>query len=378
MSKEKEMKHPSLYLDWYVHVPKLRHDFRSSGIVNFKHPVNLGEIDFSINYERGNPEALKQTANWYDTTPENVFISSEGATGQNARLVRYLAERNPKKKEAIVEFPTYEPLLRTTQEHFPIVKRLDRREKDSYRLDSDRLGKLITKRTGLLVLTNPHAPSGAISNRSELKEIMNLASNHGFFVLCDEIYAEFDRKTVPTLFSVDPEMGIVTTSFTKAYGLGGLKLGIALASQDLVGELYTDVLNTVGNSPNIVQIIAEQMLGKAKMALEEHKRRWTRLKRMTEKWLTETRLNYYPNNVSVTYWVKLPITDTCKWTNERTIPKKSLAAVPGTFFLFGSDYKLTKSNMIRLGIGAINPKGQMLNESLCALGAALKEKASTD
>ncbi len=367
------MKHPSLYLDWYIHVPKLKYDFRSSGIIYFKHSMNLGEIDFSINYEHGNPEALKQTANWYDVKPENVFISSEGASGQNARLIRYLAERNPKKKEAIVEFPTYEPLLRTTQEHFPIVKRLDRREKDGFRLDADQLEKLITKRTGLLVFTNPHAPSGAVSDRSELKEIMNVARNHGFFVLCDEIYAEFDRKTVPTLFSVDSEMGIVTTSFTKAYGLGGLKLGIALASQGLVDELYTDVLNTVGNSPNVVQILAEELLGKAKRALQEHKNKWTRMKKITEKWLAETRLHYFPNKVSVTYWVKLPIADACKWINEQTIPKHSLAAVPGTFFLFGNDYKLAKSNMIRLGIGAINPEGPMLIESLNALEAALKE-----
>ena len=279
------MRHTSLYLDWFIHVPKLKYDLRSSGIIYFRHSMNLGDIDFSINYEKGNPEALKQTADWYSVKPENVFISSEGASGQNARIIRYLAERNPKKKEAIVEFPTYEPLLRTTQEHFPIVKRLDRLEKDAYRLDADRLNKMATKKTGLLVITNPHAPSGAISNRRELKEIMNVANERGFFVLCDEIYAEFDRKTVPTLFSVDPQLGIVTTSFTKAYGLGGLKLGIALARQDLVDELYTDVLNTVGNSPNVVQIIAAELLGKAKMALQEHKHKWVRLKKETEEWL---------------------------------------------------------------------------------------------
>jgi aspartate/methionine/tyrosine aminotransferase len=368
------MRHPSAYLDWYIHVPKLKYDFRSSGIIYFKRSMDLGEVDFSINYEKGNPEALRQTANWYDVKPENIFISSEGASGQNARLIRYLAERNPKKKEAIVEFPTYEPLLRTTQEHFIIVKRLDRREKDAYRLDAERLKKITTKNTGLLVLTNPHAPSGAVSDRNELKEIMEVARNHGFFVLCDEIYAEFDRKTVPTLFSVDPEMGIVTTSFTKAYGLGGLKLGIALACHELGDELYTDVLNTVGNSPNVAQIVAAELLGKAKKALQEHKHKWTRLKKITEDWLTETKLRFFPNKVSATYWVRLPIADTHKWINEQTIPRHSLAAVPGTFFLFRNGYELAKSNMIRLGLGAINPEGSMLNESLKALEAVLKRR----
>ena len=73
------MKHPSPYLDWYIHVPKVKYDFRSSGIAYFKHTLNLGEVDLGINYEHGDPEALKQVAQWYDVKPENVFISSEGA-----------------------------------------------------------------------------------------------------------------------------------------------------------------------------------------------------------------------------------------------------------------------------------------------------------
>ena len=358
-------------------MPEVKYDFRSSGIAYFKHTLNLGEIDLSINYEHGNPEALKQVAQWYDVKPENVFISSEGASGQNARIIRYIAERNPEKREAIVEYPTYEPLLRATQEHFPIVKRLERQEKDAYRFDADRLRKMVSEKTGLLVLTNPHAPSGAIADRNELREIMNVANEHGFYVLCDEIYAEFNRKTAPTLFSVDPHLSIVTTSFTKAYGLGGLKLGIALTGRDLVNELYTDVLNTVGNSPNIVSIVAAELLAKEKEKLQKHKQKWNRLKKETEKWLAEMKLQYFPNKLSVTYWVKLPVKDTYRWINEQTIPKYNLAPVPGAFFLFKNDYKLAKSNMIRLGIGGMNPESPILTEALSVLETALKEHKTT-
>jgi len=367
------MKHPSVYLDWYIHVPRVKHDFRSSGIAFFTHTLNLGDVDLSINYDHGNPEAVKQLAHWYNVKQENVFISSEGASGQNSRVIRYLAEKNPEKKEAIVEYPTYEPLLRATQEHFPIVKRLERPEKNAYKLDADRIEKLVSEKTGLLVLTNPHAPSGATSSRDELREIMRVANKHGFYVLCDEIYAEFDRKTVPTLFSIDPQLGIVTTSFTKAYGLGGLKLGTALAERTLVNELYNDVLNTVGNTPNIVQIVAAKLLAEAKEKLEKHKKKWIRLRTETEKRLTEMNLQFFPNKFGVTYWVRLPIKDSYEWTNEFTIPKYGLAAVPGTFFLFRNNYSLTMSSMMRLGIGVMNPETPMLEEALTALETALKE-----
>lgn len=368
------MKHLSLYLDWYVHVPertRLRYDFRSSGLSHFKYDLLLGDVDLSVNYVHGNPENTELLAQRYCVQPENVFVSSEGASGQNARIIRYLAERNTEKDEAIVEYPTYEPLLRQVQEHFLYVKRLERKEREAYRLDVDSLRKIVSKGTGLLVLTNPHAPSGAISKISELKEIMNVAGEYGFYVLSDEIFAEFHRDAIPTIFSIDPKLGIVTTSFTKAYGLAGLKVGIAIAEKELVDELYLDTLNTIGNSANIAEIITAKLLKEGSADLERHKQKWTKFKNETEKWLNEKGFEHFPNSVGVTYWVKLPIKDTYKWINEHTIPHCSIAPVPGAFFLFKSGYKLTKSKMIRIGLGNINPDEPNLSEALNALERAI-------
>jgi hypothetical protein len=310
------LKHPSAYLDWYVHTPEIRYDLRSSGMTSLQYDVDLGKIDLSMNYAHGNPETTKLLAQRYEAKQESVFVSSEGTSGQNARIIKYLAEREPKKSEAVVEYPTYEPLLR-----------------------------------------NVHA--------------------RGFFVLCDEIYAEFDRQAVPTAFSIDPEWGIVTTSFTKAYGLGGLKLGTALAKKQLVDELYTDVLNTVGNSPNVVQLLASEILDKGMPALEKHKQKWNPLKNETEKWLSEHDIEYFPNKLSVTYWAKLSTKDTHKWTNEHAIPRHSVAPVPGAFFLFKSDYKLVRSSMVRIGVGNVSPDKTSLTEALRVLEEALNTRNST-
>jgi aspartate/methionine/tyrosine aminotransferase len=370
------MKHPSLYLDWYIHVPKVKHNLLSSGIGYFKQNLNIGEIDLSMNYDHGNPETTSQIARWYNVKPEDTFLSSEGASGQNARIIRYLAEREPQRKEAVVEYPTYEPLLRAVEEHFPHVSRLERQEKDGYALDADRLRKTVSEKTGLLILTNPHAPSGAISDRKSLKEVMDIAHEYKFHVLCDEIYAEFDRNIVPTLFSVDNELGIVTTSFTKAYGLGGLKLGVALADKRLVDELYADVLNTVGNSPNVVQIIATELVSKARERLMKHKQKWDSMKKETEIWLKENALEFFPNRCGVTYWVKLPVKDTYRWVNELTIPRYSLAVVPGTFFLFENGYDLACSDRTRIGLGAVDPEKTAFAETLEKLKEAIVESKS--
>ncbi len=345
-------KHSSSYLNWYIHVPQVKYDFRSSGISYFKFHLVLDDVDLNASYTKHLSELLAQR---YNVELENVFVSSEGASGQNARAIRCVAEKNRTKKEAIVEYPTYEPMLRQVQEYFPCVKMLGRKASESYRLDAEELRKHVSEKTGLLVLTNPHAPSGAIASASELKEIMGVAHEYGFYVLCDEIYGEFDRKAVPTLFSVDEELGIVTTSFTKAYGLGGLRLGIALAKQEFVEELYTDTVSTIGGSASLVQFVAIELLTKGRERLEKHKQKWAKLKKETEKWLNEKDFRYFPNKVGVTYWIELPIKDTYKWINEHAIPKYDLAPVPGAFFLFKNNRRLAKSNMIRLGLGNVNP-----------------------
>jgi aspartate/methionine/tyrosine aminotransferase len=365
------MKHQSMYLDWYTKIPKLKYDLRSSGINYFSIDLNLKNFDLSINYDDGNPTARKVIGSRYNVKPQNVFISSEGASGQNTRIIRYISEKNPNKNEVIVEYPTYEPLLRAAQEYFPCVKRVERLERDGYKIDISKLRKVVSDKTGLLILTNPHAPTGAISNKKELKEIMDLASRYDFYVLCDEIYAEFDRKKVPFIYSINKEFGITVTGFSKSYGLGGLKLGVAIAKADLINEFYTDCLNTVGNHPNIVQHIAIELFTKYKKELEKHLRKWDYLKKETENFLDENNFDYLPSKVGITFWVQTHIADTNNWVNKIAIPKYDLVVVPGAFFFYKNNYELIKSNMVRLGIGNINPEKPDLTESLEAFKKAL-------
>lgn len=358
-------------------MPTVKYDFRSSGLSSFTYDLAFSNADLSANYVHGNPETAKVLAQRYNVKPENVFVSGTGASGQNARITKFLAEMNSKKNEAIVEYPTYEPLLRQVQEHFPHVKRLQRKESENYRLDAEALRKIVSQKTGLLMITNPHAPIGAISATSELKEIMIVAEEYGFYVICDEIYAEFDQNAVPSIFSINQELGIVTTSFSKAYGLGGLKIGIALAEKSLVDKLYADILSTEGNSPNIVNLVTTELLTRGKQSLESHKQKWIHLKDKTEKLLNENKLEFFSNKAGITYWVKLPIKDTYKWTNTHAIPRFSLAPVPGAFFLFKNSYEIEQSDMVRLGLGNVNPDKPCLDEAFEALKEAIKTYRSS-
>jgi aspartate/methionine/tyrosine aminotransferase len=367
------IRQPSNYLNWYVQVPKINHDLRSSGITKLRWKLNLGEVNFTANYVHGNPEAIELIAERYKVKPENIFISSDGASGQNTRVLELLSSLE-NKTEVVVESPTYEPLLRQAQSYFKQVKRIQRKEENNYKFDLNELDRIVSDKTAALVITNTHAPSGISLSIRELKEILDVAASHNCYVVCDEIYAEFDRAINPHLFSVNNEYAVVTTSFSKAYGLGGLKAGFAIASKTIVDELYMNVLNTSGTNSNLVELALIDLLTRGKQTMEEHKEKWLKLRKKTEEWLKETdSLSYTPNNCGVVYWVETKLKDTYKWVDRFCIPKFSLAAVPGTFFLFRK-HEMNKTNKLRLGTGVIDPeKPEALDNALQNLEKALQQ-----
>lgn len=365
----------SEYLKWYVEYPKLEYDLRSSGITSFEWSFNLEKFNLSETFQRGNPKAKELLAKRYGVLPENIFISSDGASGINTRIIKCLASMQGK-TQAVVEYPVYEPLLRQTQSFFTDIKRVKRKKENGYEIVQSDLKKIISDKTAVLVITNPHAPTGVESSKTELEEIMELACKHEFYVLCDEIYAEFDRSNSPTLFSIEPQWGITTTSFSKAYGLGGLKAGIALASEQLVTQFYQNVLNTVGCGSNLVEAALTDLLSTGRDVIEKYKEKWVEVRRKTEKWLRAVSgVSFVPNRRGVTFWLELEkVKDTYHWTNDYTIPRMGLSIVPGAFFLYEDGYEIVRSNHARLGVG--NIQLDRFDEALSSFEKAVDRRVS--
>jgi aspartate/methionine/tyrosine aminotransferase len=357
------MKYESEYLKWYVNLPKLKYDFRSSGISFFNYNLKLDNLNLNENFAFGNPKSIDLIARRYSVKSENIYISCDGASGQNLRILRCISE-NKQKNEVIVEYPTYEPILRLAQEYFFNVKRVFRDEKNNYKIDIDDLRKKASLNTGLLILTNPHAPSSEILSKKELIEIAEIARDYDFFILCDEIYGEFNRNIVPTIFSIDPERCITISSFNKAYGLGSIRLGIGISNESLVKKFYLDTINSIGNSSNIVQIIVYHLFNDCFDELEKHKNKWIHLRKKFEDWMDDNNIEYYKNKIGVSYWLRTNFDNTFNWINNKTIPILGLSPIPGGFFLMENDYKVPISNMIRVGLGNFNPDDNFFFEAL--------------
>ena len=93
----------------------------------------------------------------------------------------------------------------------------------------DRLNAAINPRTKIIAIANPNSPSGSIATRAQIIELALRAP--GAVVLVDEAYFHFYGKTVIDLVGTLPNL-VVARTFSKAYGLAGLRLGVLVARVD--------------------------------------------------------------------------------------------------------------------------------------------------
>ncbi|WP_419996477.1 histidinol-phosphate transaminase [Streptomyces boninensis] len=105
--------------------------------------------------------------------------------------------------------------------------------------DLDAMAAAITDRTRLIFVCNPNNPTGTVARRDELVRFLDRVPADVLVVL-DEAYREFIRDTeVPDgieLYRDRPNVCVLRT-FSKAYGLAGLRIGFAVAHEPVAAAL---------------------------------------------------------------------------------------------------------------------------------------------
>ena len=94
---------------------------------------------------------------------------------------------------------------------------------DDLQFPFERLAASITPRTKIIAIANPNSPSGSIATRQQILDLARRAPQA--VVLVDEAYFHFCGDTVMDLIGTLPNL-IVARTFSKAYGLAGLRVGV--------------------------------------------------------------------------------------------------------------------------------------------------------
>ncbi|MFV1959915.1 MAG: pyridoxal phosphate-dependent aminotransferase, partial [Planctomycetota bacterium] len=118
-----------------------------------------------------------------------------------------------------------------------------RRFEDGWRIDAEALRRAVTPTTDLIVLTDLHNPSSARLHDEDLDLVLDLARDADALVLVDEVYLDLDPLCRPTAAHRDPRI-LVTSSLTKAHGLGDLRAGWILGDPALIdtADRWDDLL----------------------------------------------------------------------------------------------------------------------------------------
>jgi histidinol-phosphate aminotransferase len=100
--------------------------------------------------------------------------------------------------------------------------------------------KLVDDRTRIVFLPNPNNPTGTYVKRSALKAVLDELAKRKVIVLLDYAYREYarapDLPDAMEFYKSYPNL-IVTGTFSKIYGLGGLRVGYAAAHPELLGPM---------------------------------------------------------------------------------------------------------------------------------------------
>ena len=163
--------------------------------------------------------------------PERIVVT---AGGNMAFVNAVLAVADPG-DEIILLAPYYfnhEMAVRMASA-VPIVVPTD----SAYRLDPDAVAAAVTSRTRAVVTISPNNPTGTVYDRDSLVEVNRMCAERGIYHISDEAYEYFTfgglRHCSPASLQGSERHTISLFSFSKAYGMAGLRVGYMVIPEHL-------------------------------------------------------------------------------------------------------------------------------------------------
>ncbi len=154
---------------------------------------------------------------------ENVLVTS----GVSEGIQMLLAALMEMGDEILVPGPAYSPYLSYTKAFNGTPITYETIEEDNWQPNTDDLRSKISEKTRAIVIINPNNPTGALYRRKMVKQMLDIAGEHGLLVLSDEIYDQI--RYVENYFSTAhlakdlPIVGL--NGFSKVYLMTGWRLG---------------------------------------------------------------------------------------------------------------------------------------------------------
>jgi histidinol-phosphate aminotransferase len=234
----------------------------------------IAEEARSVNrYPDNRAEALTQAVAGRFGVPAGHVAVGCGSVGVTQQLLEAVGEPGQEVMYAWRSFEAYPTLA-------------DLAAADSVRVplraethDLAAMAHAITPRTRLIFVCNPNNPTGTVVHAAELEAFLDRVPSDCLVVL-DEAYREYVRdEAVPdglTLYRDRPNVAVLRT-FSKAYGLAGLRVGFMIAHEPVAATVRATMLpftvNRIAQAAAIASLAAEaELLERVELTVKERTR----------------------------------------------------------------------------------------------------------
>ena len=204
-------------------------------------------------------EVKKRLSEIKGVPPRNIFL---GNGSDEAIDILFRSFCNPGVDNVILVPPTYGMYQVSANINDIAVKNVPLT--DEFQLNLDGIAEAIDEHTRLIFICSPNNPTGNSIDRSDVETLL---ANFNGIVVVDEAYINFSRQKTFIQELTEYANLVVLQTLSKAWGLAGLRVGMAFASEEII-----EVMNKVKPPYNVNE--ASQQLALQALANIDQVNNW--------------------------------------------------------------------------------------------------------
>jgi len=197
----------------------------------------LLEVRLGYSQSNGTDRLRERIAALYPgASPDQVLVTTGSSEANFVTCWRLL---EPGDKVAVM-MPNYMQTAGLTQNFGAEVRPFQLHEKEGWEPYAEEIRTAIASGTKLVVITNPHNPTGHVLGDAARKVILERAAEVGAWILADEVYqgAELSGKTTESFWGSGYNKVVIVNGLSKAYGLPGLRIGWIVSQPGFTQEAW--------------------------------------------------------------------------------------------------------------------------------------------
>lgn len=332
----------------------------------FPHPLTVGDLldltgrrdeltnelmNISLDYGEiiGSKRLRRAISELYNDVSDDRITVAHGAIGANSMVLMSIVRPGD---HVVATAPSYQQLYSLPEALGADVTLLRLHEENGWMLDIDELRAAVTDDTRLICLNNPNNPTGSVMSVDMMREIADIAREHGAYIFCDEAYRGLAHEGdffTPSFIDIY-DKAIVTGGVSKTFALAGLRLGWAAGPREIIDDINRHRDYHIISVGKIDELLAAIAIENRNAVLSRNVEICRENLAVIDKWIAdEPHVSYVKPDFATTCFVKFDFDMSSTELCHRLREEAGVLFVPGCAF--------ESNDHFRLGFG--NPKAEI-------------------